>query len=231
VQLITKQLLDDYLQVDSISLSMDRLSQNTDEGLTCQRWLRDSPPKRLLFKLLYGDLLKRNVLRQRVLDIGGGVTCFTRELAKRHEYDLVDLLAHDDPAICVKMKSETGRNFVHPIDWLSFEGDGYDLVVANDIFPNVDQRLNMFLERFLPRCRSLRLSLTWYEKPRAYKVRRVDGEEIFFMLAWDLWQLMNVLQRHEDRIVGFDRECFRVDQESLYPNGRQVGVVELRGDI
>ena len=39
----------------------------------------------------------------------------------------------------------------------------------------------------------MRLSLTWYEEPRAYQVRRVDGEEILFMLAWDLGQLMKVL--------------------------------------
>lgn len=89
----------------------------------------------------------------------------------------------------------------------------------------------MFLDQFLPRCNTLRLSLTWYEAPRAYKVRRVDGDEIFFMLAWDLEQLLRVLQRYANRIVDFDTNSYRTRQPSLYANGRQVGVIEFRGEI
>lgn len=72
MRLITKELLDDYLKDDRVNELMDRLSQDADEGLTCQRWLRDSAPKRLVFELLYGDLLKPNIPRQPVLDVGGG---------------------------------------------------------------------------------------------------------------------------------------------------------------
>lgn len=230
MQQITQCLLDKYLQDDPMIHLIDRHSQVSDEALTCQRWLRESPPKRLIFEMLYGDLLVTNAQRQKVLDVGGGVTCFTRELAKRHEYDLVDLLAHDDPGTCTQMEADTGRDFIHTVDWLSFEGDGYDLIIANDIFPNVDQRLGMFLDLFIPRCSTLRLLVTWYDSPRAYQVRRVDGDEIFFMLAWDLVQLMNVLQKHADRIVSYEVDCFRANQRSLYANGRQVGIVEFRGE-
>ena len=231
MQLITKKLLEKYLQHDLISSLMNQLSRDEDEGLTCQRWLRDSPPKRLLFELLYDGLLGFDNPRQRVLDVGGGITCFTRELSKRHEYDLVDILAHDDHQLCKHLETDSGREFIHPLDWLNFEGYEYDLIVANDIFPNVDQRLEMFLHKFLPRCRTMRLSLTWYEEPRAYQVRRVDGEEILFMLAWDLGQLMKVLNRHSDRIIDFDVDRFKNTQKSLYTNGRQVGFVRLRGGV
>ena len=70
--LITKKLLEKYLQHDPISSFMNQLSRDEDEGLTCQRWLRESPPKRLLFELLYDGLLEFDNPRQRVLDVGGG---------------------------------------------------------------------------------------------------------------------------------------------------------------
>lgn len=82
MQLITKELLDDYLQEDSISPLMDRLSEGGDEALTCQRWLRESPPKRLLFELLYGGLLDPHAPRQGVLDVGGGLTALHVSLPK-----------------------------------------------------------------------------------------------------------------------------------------------------
>lgn len=231
MQLIKKKLIEEYLVDDDINLFMDKISQGNDEELTCQRWLRSSIPKRFLFKLLYNDLLKLNAPCQRVLDVGGGITCFTRELAKLHEYDLVDLLAHDNELICKKMNSDVRRDFIYPMDWLSFDGGDYDLIIANDLFPNVDQRLEIFLDHFLPKCKIIKLSLTWYDSPRTYKVRSCDSEEIFFMLAWNLKQLMNVLKRYANHIVDYDSECFKTDQKSLYANGRQVGVIELKGAI
>jgi hypothetical protein len=231
MQLITKKLIDEYLNDDTINTFMNKISQGNDEELTCQRWLRSSIPKRFLFKLLYDDLLKPDASHQSILDVGGGITCFSRELAKLHEYDLVDLLAHDNELICKKMNSDVRRDFIYPMDWLSFDGGDYDLIIANDLFPNVDQRLEMFLDHFLPKCKIIRLSLTWYDSPRAYKVRSFDSEEIFFMLAWNLKQLMNVLKRYANHIVDYDNECFKADQKSLYANGRQVGVIELKGSI
>jgi hypothetical protein len=65
-----------YLADDSIAALSARLALPGDLDLTCQRWLDGSPPKRLVFERLYGDLL-RTERRRRVLDVGGGLTSFT----------------------------------------------------------------------------------------------------------------------------------------------------------
>lgn len=231
MQLITRELVDAYLENDEIAVIMDVLSHNDNRAYQSQRWLRESAPKRFLFQQLYGDLLRPSMPCLRVLDVGGGITCFTSKLARLHDYKLVDLLAHENISICQQLENSVGHNFVHPVDWNSFDGDAYDLIIANDIFPNVDQRLDAFIKRFLPKCKMMRLSLTWHEVPRAYKTKRVDGDEILFMLSWDLNQLTRVLQKYADRIIEYSPDAFNTQQTSLYANDRQVGIVEFQGDL
>lgn len=229
MELVTQKSVHAYLEQDRISAWMRELSQADDWQWTCQRWLADSEPKRYIFDRLYGDLLTSDTTRTRVLDVGGGLTCFTTLLAKKHDYHLADLCAHEGPGAATRVNDRLGRCFVHETDWSGYGGENFDLVLANDIFPNVDQRIEAFLERYLPRCRSMRLSLTWYNTPRAYQVQRIDGDEILFMLAWDGDQLQRVLNKFSAEIVNYDEEIFSTSQPSLYPNGRQVCLVELTG--
>ena len=61
------------------------------------------------------------------------------------------------------------------MDWFDLKDENYDIIIANDIFPNVDQRLAMFLKFFLPRCKSMRLSLAWYNLIKYFQVKITDG--------------------------------------------------------
>jgi len=229
VQLITQEALDSYLKEDRVRQWMDQLSSPGDWNRTCQKWLASSDPKRFIYQQMYGDLLDQASHGRRVLDIGGGLTCFTKVLAERHCYDLVDLCAHDDPQEAQRLNEQYDRHAIHAVDWSSFDSQNYELVIANDLFPNVDQRLEQFLQSYLPRCQRMRLSLTWYTTQRAYQVKRVDGDEIFFMLAWDGDQLHRVLNKFSTEIVDYDEQVFLTDHPSLYPNGRQVCLVDLTG--
>ena len=220
-----------YKKNDLTRYWLDQFSRPGDMDLICQKWLWESAPKRFIFEQIYGDLFADGAMRQRILDIGGGLTCFTRELATRHNYHLVDVLAHDDIKFVSSLTEELGQDCVHPVDWFVFEGGEYDLVTANDIFPNVDQRFEIFLTRFLPQCRRLRVSLTWYDQPRFYKTRRMDGDEIFFMQAWDRRQLATVLEKFASSILEYDPNELYTTQSSLYANGRQVCLVEFIGGL
>lgn len=231
MKLVTQDLLDTYLVDDSTTSRMEQFTRSTDEGLTCQRWLRESAAKRLIFEQMYGDLFDEEAERLRILDVGGGLTCFTRALAKRHEYSLLDILAHDDVSFANDMVKEAGYDFIHPIDWFEYAAAGFDLVLANDIFPNVDQRFEIFLKKFLPQCRRLKVSLSWYDNQHFYKTKRLDGEEILFLLAWDSKQLEQVLKRFSERIVNLDLDILHTSQSSLYNNGRQVCIVEFVGEL
>ena len=128
----------------------------------CHRWLLDTPAKRYAADLLYGDLLARRGLR--ILDVGGGLTAITRELAARHELTVVDLLAHDDRDVASRFRQSCAPFSLAVADWYDTAfGTPFDVVIAADLFPNVDQRLSLFLERYAKSGAELRMSLTFYE--------------------------------------------------------------------
>ena len=230
MELVTEGRMQDYLGADSIAALMDTVSRSDDEALVCQKWLRDSAPKRLIFERLYGDLLRRDEGR-RVLDVGGGVTSLTRVLAARHRYELVDLMAHADEPEVERARAQADQPYIHVVDWYKFVPEGhYDVVIANDLFPNVDQRLAMFLDKMLPIAREVRLSLTYYPQGRFYMTRREDGDEIFCMLAWDGDMTARVLERYMDRIEEPNLDLLTTENRSVYPNGRQVCLAVLKGD-
>ena len=53
----------------------------------------------------------------------------------------------------------------------------YDLIIANDVFPNADQR-ELFLIKSLPHCKKLRLTITIDNDENFYTAKRLDGNEI-----------------------------------------------------
>src|SRR5687768_4442639 len=109
---ITAQSLEQYLHDDWVMMALDRHSSGADESLTAQRWLRQSAAKRHVFSCLYADLLRSDSLR--VVDVGGGLSAFTRVLAQRHDYCLIDIMAHEAPsALC----GEAERLEIRAGDW------------------------------------------------------------------------------------------------------------------
>jgi len=127
---------------------------------------------------------------------------------------------------------DVGRKFWTSGDWYDYSPDKpVDLVIANDLFPNVDQRLRLFLERFVPVCREIRVSLTFYNNARYYLTRRLNADEILCVLAYDGEQTAAVLKRYLDRIEVPDLDCLVAERPSIYPNGRQIAIVNLRGDL
>ena len=229
MELLTEKAVQSYLAEDTIGLLMNAHSIKGDENLTCQKWLRASAPKRLIFERMYGDLL-RQLEGLRVLDVGGGLTCFTRLLATRHHYTLVDLMAHADALAAERASVGANRLFIQVMDWYEFTPNcTYDLIIANDLFPNVDQRLELFLKKFLPVSKEIRLSLTYYPQARFYMTRRVQGEEFLFMLAWDGEMTARVLEKFEGRIEASDLKLLLLENRSVYPNRRQVCLINIKG--
>jgi len=224
--LVSSQNVSEYLEHDVVAEKLAEMSVPGDEMLTCQDWLLKTEAKRFVFHRMYGDLLESSGLR--ILDVGGGLTCFTRQLASRHDYVLVDRLAHDDEDTAECFRRQAGRNYIHNCDWYDFEQTGpFDVVVANDLFPNVDQRLDMFIKRYLPRCGGIRLSMTYYDEPRFYRTKRLDADEFLSMLAWDGRVLSSVLHTYQTNIVDLEPEIFAQGNKSVYPNGRQVCLVKM----
>ena len=107
------------------------------------------------------------------------------------------------------------------------------MVIANDIFPDVDQRLELFIEKYLPLCKELRMSLTYYNLPKFYAAKRLDDTEILTFLSYDGRITRSILERFRDRVKGGWDEAaadgMLEQAESLYKNGRQVMQITLLG--
>ena len=158
------------------------------------------------------------------------VFALSRLLVQNHDYTLLDIMAHDNQTALRDLETKMERSFWQNTDWAQFEPQQpYDLIISNDLFPNTDQRLALFLEKYLPYCHEMCLSLTFYNTPRYYSVKRLDADEIYNILAWDGWQLKHVLETYAGQIEEPRWDIFEQSLPSLFTNGRQVCLVKLRG--
>ncbi len=171
-------------------------------GCESERWLSESEPKRMVAWHVYRTLIATTGLR--ILDIGGGYSSLSFLLSARHHYRVVDL---EPPPDGVE---------AHVGDWTQVSPEGWDLVVSVDLFPNVDQRLAAFLERF--REVPMRLALTVYDD-KTYRARRPEGEWLT-VRAWDWDQTRRVLCR-----AGFEVQRDDAWGDDLFGNGRQVCIL------
>jgi len=188
------------------------------------KWLLDSLPKRCIYYEIYGDLLETKE-KKRILDVGGGFCAVSKILLKKHNYQLLDIMAHDDHETIRHMENDLFESFWINNDWYNHIPETYDIVIANDIFPNVDQRLELFLEKYIPTTKEIRLSLTYYNTPKFYITKRVDGDEIFCQLAYNGKQVKEILDKYQNKNL----DVLLNNSESLFPNGRQVFTTTIKG--
>jgi hypothetical protein len=226
----TEKLQQEYTKEDVILRLLNSIEKPLDWNFASHRWLFESLPKRMIYYYIYADLLEPGARRQRILDVGGGYTALTRMLVQYHDYRTLDIMVHDDHRLMKEIELSLGKEFWVNSDWYNFhDNDGYDLVIANDLFPNVDQRLTLFLDKYLPVCRQMRVSLTYHNTSRWYTVKRTDGDEVFHMMAWDGWQLKHSLSKFADQIHEANLDLLLQSPQSLFSNKRQVCLVTLRG--
>ena len=166
----------------------------------------------------------------RVLDVGGGLSFFACSKLCSIEYEVLDLFHHDsNESFRSLQNSFPSVKLIHS-DWETFQIEHhYDLVIANDIFPNVDQRLDEFIEKFSPYTKEFRLSLTYYNQRRSYKVKRVDADEIFFIRPWNGNQLHSVLESWIETVEDNVINELILGKESIFENGRQVCTLFMKG--
>lgn len=183
---------------------LELLGDPRAKDLTGERWLRESEAKRAIAWAAYGPLLEGP--RLRILDVGAGFSSLSFLMAARHDYLACDLGVHDPAPDGIRVFTD---------DWALLPAGEFDLVLAVDLFPNVDQRLEAFLARFSGA--SLRIVLTTYAD-RWYRAKRTDADEILTVKAWSWEQTRTVLWRR----LGLDAY---EPSGSLFPNGRQVCLV------
>lgn len=229
MKVLNEKLLDEYISGgDVIHEFMKECDSSDLQSLTITKWLETTPAKRMVFKELYGDIILGNQSTRRVLDIGGSVSTLTPTLLQKCNYTTIDILAHETEKQVSFCREFLGKKLWQD-DWYRYDySTGHDLIIANDIFPNVDQRLSLFLDKTLPSTKEIRLLLTVYED-RYYKVKRCDADEVLWMKAWSMENLVQVLEKYKEHIVNYDSKVLNGKSGNLYPNKRDTIIVTLKG--
>ena len=229
--LIDSRLLNTYMGHDSFLEVLKENAKEDDGKFTLHKELMESPSKRMLYFYMYGGF-QISHRKSSVLDVGGGYSSYTRQLIEICDYTLLDRMPHDDYSIFDSTVRATGKNFWLDENWDEhyISDKEYDLIIANDLFPNVDQRLDAFVRKYLPCCRELRMSLTFYNTPKWHKVTRDDGEEII-MMAWNGGQVRETLLKYQQSFVLVPHWELLDSTETIFPDGRQVCIVKLIGEL
>lgn len=196
------------------------------------RWLVDAPWKRVIYYKLFEDILF-NKEKLSLLEVGGNISFCTLLLCKRHCYTLLELASHEGEEHYRKLERALDKKFFIHCDWSEYEirTEQFDLVIANDLFPNVDQRLYEFVERFIPLAKMIRLTLTYY-KNTYFTVKRVPSGELLTVKPWELEQIREFVNRYKDRIVGYS-DCLEYEdlKEIVFGNCRNVIALEIKGNL
>ncbi|MDP6960957.1 MAG: class I SAM-dependent methyltransferase [Dehalococcoidia bacterium] len=193
----------------------------------CNKWLIDSSPKRMIFSHVYGDLVSKDIKpkgkRLKVLDIGAGVNLCQRIIAENHDLTVVDLLAHDNLDAAKKYFAATGIEFFNT-DWFDVIDSlgSFDIIISNDLFPNVDQRLIEFLGKSLEKSDVFRVTMTFFNSLRYYNVKRINADEIMCLRAWSGKDVQNALTHIWPRLEFKTSGSLDATTDSLFENNRLV---------
>ena len=134
---------------------------------------------------------------------------------------------HED----IQKLSEQHGKFWVGTDWYTFNvSKSYDIIICNDLLPNADQRLEAFIDKFLPCCDKLIMTLTCYDSDKFYEVTRLDAEERLTIKPWtseltDL-TLARALSRHCRNYTSLIPNQNEEDSR-LFENGRIVYRLEV----
>lgn len=227
-------MLDEYKKNDWILDILNKEEEEEDKKVRTHQWLKEMDNKRMIYADVYGDLLNDSSDLS-VLDVGGAYTSLTKKMLNNVDYNLLDFIAHGGENTIGAIEKRVKKNFWINSDWMDVqcENKQYDIIIANDIFPDVDQRMELFIDKFLPICKELRLVLTFYNTPKYYRAKRIDDLEVLTFLSWDGEITSLKLKKYEDRLLDTSEEEINELKEckdSIYWNGRQVAFVTLKGN-
>jgi len=182
---------------------------------------------------MYHDLLfkKKNL---KILEIGGGLSFLTKRLADRHDYKVIDICNNKSKSIDqsffgYNLKIEKS-NIVKFNDWFYNPEhilEHYDIVIANDLFPNVDQRLYQFMSKYKPYTKQIRLSLTYHSMNSFWQVKTNYGEHLTIR-PWNVSMISEFLQSHWEFIDGKENVWSKYeDMKEIFKSDTNVMTVRM----
>ncbi len=232
MKIYTKSDLVEYMKNDWIMSMLLENETKEEKSVRTNQWLKEIEAKRMIYADVYGDFLQQSNSGLRVLDVGGGYNSLTKVMAQNVDYTLCDFLAHGGQAAILPsiVWVDSDWNDYYAQIGLGGGKTEFDVIVANDIFPDVDQRIEIFIEKSLKIAKEVRLVITYYNTAKYYLTKRVDDSELMTFLSWDGEIMAMKLAKYLDN-QSFSAELrFVMENEtkSIFRNGRQVAYVIIR---
>lgn len=199
------------------------------EEYVCSGWLRESPGKLKAFNLCYGGLLGGGgVSGLRVADVGGGISHLTPNLIERGSYILVDPIHHLGDSEHALLERFRPNKWLWRDDWKQYGFRDTDLVIANDIFPNVDYRIGEFLDTlYFSSVSEVRLVVTLFYGNRSMTVSRLGSGELLTVIPLPTEEVVRLLQRF-DPSQSYSDILLKPDYDSEWSNGRYMVFLRFR---
>jgi hypothetical protein len=198
--------------------------KNSTRSFLSDKWMLENTNKISIYFELYKDLMG---LPKNIFDIAGGISEMTPMLSQRNNYFLVDPLTyveHNDDF--TKFLLDNRINLITE-DWLDYLGDNItenDYIVSNDFFPNVDQRLQIFLAIAKQKQFNFRITLTWFSFNKFYKVKRIDCEESMIVSQYSDEILKTVLKDYVP--ISEIEEVINSAKDTFFENKRKICILE-----
>jgi hypothetical protein len=221
---ITDNEIKSYLKKDVVKSDLYQETSQKKHLFRGDEWLFESAAKRVIYYKMYYDLMQKEKLN--ILDVGSGMNSLMKKVAAKNNYILIEIMNHEKVSV---VKDFVKQNEIYWINkpWHDVAlRKKFDVVIANDLFPNVDQRLNLFVKAFLPLCHEMRLSITTYPEEKFYKVKRENANEILFVQPWtkkDFVEWLNSLFKLKLKI-----EKIYPKNIYSYTNKRNVVLINIR---
>lgn len=230
---LTSEKISSYMKNDWIKEFIESSYQeiNEEKYYVSDVWLLKNKAKRALWDLIYTPQIQME--KKSILDVGGGYSVLSKKFAERNKYTLIDPLYHevsrsDQIDLLMKQDQQIRING----DWyhyLSNNEECYDTIVANDVFPNVDQRFLDFLAITKQRFSKLILSLTYFENLNWYLTKRVNLEEHITVRSWRDIDIFRVISDLYD--CSFDQYIIQTKSpdENFFFNKRKIMICRIEG--
>ena len=234
LHLIKKEDLDSYKKNDILFKELNEFKitypQYFSEKFTCNKWLLESIEKRMIFNMLYSDFLQYKEEKLSILDVGGGINIFQKIISQNHNYAVLDIVNHEKKKEAENFAKNFNFNLIIS-DWfdhLSENKENYDILIANDIFPNVDQRLLEFINLALKITQELRICLTYHQFLKIYKVIRKDCSEELTVKALNGRNVADILRISDLEVDENTLYSIEKNTESIFQNKRTVALLKIK---
>lgn len=205
-------------------------SPPTDSEFICSQWLQNSPGKFEAFQRCYRGLVGDGIPVGRVVDIGGGLNHITEHLLESREYVLVDPIHHLSTGE-KKLLTRLGGDWLLKQDWADSNFNNCDMIVANDLFPNVDFRIGKFLRTVHnSNAFGLRMVLTLHHDERALHVKRDETGESLTVIPLPVREVVRELELFAPN-VDFRQLLARPNHQSGWRNGRYMYFLQFQRQL